>query len=125
MNSDGATDFGKTSYGVGSRLKRPPSEELEDFFQHTYLDQVDEAAFLWSIEINLAHVVMLAERSIIGRDVAKALLNVLEQLRAGGKAAFTFDVAIGDSLPNLENHVIRALGDRVGGMLHTGRSRGD
>jgi argininosuccinate lyase len=125
MSSAAATNFGETSYGVGSRLKNPPSPELEDFFQHTYLDQVDDAAFLWSIEINLAHVLMLVERSIIGRDVGKALLGVLEELRIGGKAAFRFDVAIGDSLPNLENHVIRTLGDRVGGMLHTGRSRGD
>jgi argininosuccinate lyase len=125
MKPEGATNFGTTSYGVGSRLKSAPSPELEDFFQHTYLDQVDDAAFGWSIEINLAHVLMLVEQSIIGRDVGKALLNVLEELRAGGKAAFRFDVAIGDSLPNLENHVIRTLGDRVGGMLHTGRSRGD
>jgi argininosuccinate lyase len=125
MSRHGAIDFGMTSYGVGSRLKSPPSPELQNFFQNTYLDQVDDAAFLWSIEINLAHVVMLGEQSIIAGDVAKALLNVLEELRRGGKQAFRFDVAIGDSLPNLENHVIRALGDRVGGMLHTGRSRGD
>lgn len=125
MSHEGAAKFGTTSYGVGSRLKSAPSPELEGFFQHTYLDQVDDAAFLWSMEINLAHVLMLVEQSIIGRDVGKALLDVLEQLRTGGKAAFRFDVAIGDSLPNLENYVIRTLGDRVGGMLHTGRSRGD
>ena len=126
MSKDGSgVDFASTSYGVGSRLSKPPSPELQGFFQNTYLDQVDAPAFGWSIEINMAHVVMLMEQEIVSLDVARQLLRVLEELQQGGKDAFHFDVGIGDSLPNLENHVIRALGDRVGGMLHTGRSRGD
>lgn len=125
MSTNSGVDFVNTSYGVGSRLSKPPSPELQGFFQDTYLDQVDAPAFQWSLEINVAHVLMLMERKIISREVAQQLLAVLEDLRKGGKAAFKFDAGIGDSLPNLENHVIRTLGDRVGGMLHTGRSRGD
>jgi argininosuccinate lyase len=98
---------------------------MQAFFQHTYLDQVDDAAFDWSVEINLAHVVMLTERRIVDAEAGRSLLRALEALRGGGRTGLRFDAVIGDSLPNLENHVIRALGDRVGGMLHTGRSRGD
>jgi argininosuccinate lyase len=119
------TAFEKTSYGVGSRLKSPPTPEMRAFFQHIYLDHVDAAAFEASVEINIAHVLMLREESIIDRDVAAALLRELLGIRQRGFAAFRFDVGIGDSLPNLENHVIEAIGDRVGGMLHIGRSRGD
>jgi argininosuccinate lyase len=125
VNAGAKVDFGHASYGVGSRLKTGPSAELQGFFQDTYLDQVDAAAFSWSIDINLAHVLMLAEKDIVPADAAKPLLGVLMDLHRAGREAFTFDPVIGDSLPNLENHVIRTLGDRVGGMLHTGRSRGD
>ncbi len=117
--------FAKTSYGVGSRLKHPPTPEMRAFFQGIYLDHVDGPAFQSSIEINIAHVLMLKEESIIGADVAVALLKELEALRQRGAENFEFDAGIGDSLPNLENHVIQALGDRTGGMLHIGRSRGD
>ena len=120
-----ATAFEKTSYGVGSRLKSPPTAEMRAFFQHIYLDHVDAPAFQDSLDINLAHVLMMKEESIIEAGVAAALLKELRALDERGFAGFSFDVGIGDSLPNLENHVIQTLGDRVGGMLHIGRSRGD
>lgn len=117
--------FARTSYGVGSRLKSAPTAEMREFFRHIYLEQVDAPAFQSSIEINLAHLLMLKEEGIIDAGVAASIVRTLETLRASGYEAFTFDEGIGDSLPNIENYVIQALGDRVGGMLHIGRSRGD
>ena len=117
--------FAKTSYGVGSRLKNPPTPEMRDFFRHIYLDHVDAPAFQSSIEINIAHVLMLKEEGIVDAGVAASLVTALEDLRSSGYEAFAFDPSIGDSLPNIENYIIAALGDRVGGMLHIGRSRGD
>lgn len=117
--------FVSESYGVGSRLSKSPSPELEDFFNRVYLDGFDEKAFSLSIWVNFAHVVMLSEEKIIPQEAASSIIKVLLELEASGKDAIQFSPHIGDSLPNMENYVIGKLGDSVGGMLHTGRSRGD
>ena len=121
----GAHQFENDTYGVGTRLKSPPSPELLDFFQQVYLDGVDEAYFDDSIAVSLAHVVMLAETEIIPAADAAQILAELLTVGEGGLASFPLDRTLGDPLPNLENHLIGRLGARVGGRFHTGRSRGD
>ena len=117
--------FHQTTYGVGTRLKRPPSDEMVDFFQEVYLAGLDEEAFQVSIDVSLAHVVMLAEEDIISRRDAALLLAELLRLLETGLSGLPIDSHLGDVLPNLENHLIARLGDEVGGRFHTGRSRGD
>lgn len=117
--------FEKVTYGVGTRLKRPPSPQLVEFFQQHFLAGVDDVAFDASIQVNLAHVAMLCEEAIITRRDASLLLTQFLELLAMGRERFPLDPNLGDLLPNIENYIIGRLGDDVGGKLHTGRSRGD
>ncbi|MBJ7600627.1 MAG: argininosuccinate lyase [Candidatus Nephthysia bennettiae] len=113
------------TYGVGSRLKKPPSPELIEFFQETYLAGVDEHSFEASVQVSLAHVVMLAEEGIIPFEDAGAILVELLEMGASGLSGFPIDSGLGDLLPNMETQLIARIGEEVGGRFHTGRSRGD
>lgn len=75
--------------------------------------------------IDEAHLVMLAERGLIGSAAAAALLRHIDRLRTDGfRALLAVDTPRGLYLA-YEEHLIAALGADVGGRLHTGRSRND
>jgi argininosuccinate lyase len=114
----------QVTYGVGTRLKAPPSAELVDYFR-SRLAGVDDHVFTASIDVSLAHVVMLAEESIIPREDAARILKLVLEIKSRGLGLLPLDPEMGDLLPNMENYVILQLGDDVGGKFHTGRSRGD
>ena len=42
----------RSTYGVGTRLKQPPSDELKAFFDRAYLSTFDETAFQAVARIN-------------------------------------------------------------------------
>src|SRR5437867_4151130 len=69
----------RSTYGVGTRLKEPPSKELREFFQRAYLSTFDETAFQAVARINLAHTVMLAEVGVVSREEAKQILTAVRQ----------------------------------------------
>ncbi|WP_409492234.1 argininosuccinate lyase [Amycolatopsis sp. cmx-11-12] len=75
--------------------------------------------------VDLAHVVMLTDQNVIGSEVAAELLTAISALREQ-------DFAPLDGIPTprglylaYEGHLVDQLGERVGGVLHTGRSRND
>ncbi|MGW2831889.1 argininosuccinate lyase [Streptomyces sp. NPDC001286] len=75
--------------------------------------------------VDRAHVVMLAERGITDEETAAALLSAIEELRERD-----FEPLADRPTPRglylaYEGHLIEALGDEVGGILQTGRSRND
>jgi argininosuccinate lyase len=84
-----------------------------------------DAELLYITQIDQAHLVMLAERELIGADVAADLLAEIQFMRANG-----FSVLRGRPAPRgvyllYESALIDALGAEIGGVLHTGRSRND
>ena len=113
-----------STYGIGTRLTAQPSEELLEQFQES-LSTVDDAAFDASIEVSLAHIVMLAEEGVITRRDGALLVREVLAIAQLGRAGFLLDPRLGDLLPNMENLIISRLGPDVGGRFHTGRSRGD
>lgn len=113
------------TYGVGARLKSPPSPELERFFSEVYLSGVDRIYFDAGMLVNLAHVLMLAEQGIVSVSDSRALLRSFLDIMDGGLEALEIDPSVGDFLPNIEMAIRSRLGPRVGGSMHTGRSRGD
>src|SRR5258705_8837296 len=77
------------------------------------------------IEVDCAHVVMLAEQGIItdleARTLAAALGNLdLEQIKAA-----KYDGTFEDLFFYIERLITEATGDDVAGSLHTARSRND
>lgn len=76
-------------------------------------------------EIDLAHVVMLAEQGLLGPRAAALLLQQIRRLRAENFASLQGLPAPRGVYLMYEGYLIRMLGDDVGGRLHTGRSRND
>jgi argininosuccinate lyase len=86
---------------------------------------VDPAEVAPISEVDRAHLVMLAERGLIARDAARALLTAVDDLRADGFAALTGRPAPRGAYLMYEDYLTGLLGPGVGGVLHTGRSRND
>ncbi|CAM3698257.1 argininosuccinate lyase [Kibdelosporangium persicum] len=75
--------------------------------------------------VDLAHVTMLAESGLLDRETASALLRDITALRAEDFASL-----VGRPMPRglylmYENTLIDRLGEKIGGALHTARSRND
>lgn len=75
--------------------------------------------------VDQAHVVMLAERALIGPAAAAELLTEIRFLRADGFAELRGKPAPRGLYLLYESHLIERLGPEIGGVLHTGRSRND
>jgi argininosuccinate lyase len=76
-------------------------------------------------QVDRAHVVMLVERGIVAAEPAAVLLSAIERLRAT-----RFEPLHGVPAPRgrylaYESHLVDMLGQDVGGVLHSGRSRND
>jgi argininosuccinate lyase len=75
--------------------------------------------------IDQAHLLMLAERGLIPRSAARALLACIAELRGRD-----FQQLLGRPAPRgtylmYEGYLIERLGPETGGVLHTARSRND
>ena len=78
------------------------------------------------MRVNQAHAVMLAERGILTRDEAAAILAALSGIAAGFDAdALSYDGSVEDLFFHIEGRLIERLGVDLAGKLHTGRSRND
>ncbi|MGW1429750.1 lyase family protein [Streptomyces sp. NPDC002431] len=113
------------------RLRTGLDPEAHAIVYGAYLDPAPSAADVLQEELRLtttvdrAHLVMLAERGIVARDTARALLVEIDALRATDFAAIR-----GRPLPRgvylaYEHYLSEVLGEACGGVLHTGRSRND
>jgi argininosuccinate lyase len=75
--------------------------------------------------VDRAHLVMLAERGIIGREQAARLLELILLLEADGFAPLHSASAPRGIYLAYEDFLIAELGAETGGVLHTARSRND
>jgi argininosuccinate lyase len=80
----------------------------------------DKHLFESVVEINRAHVVMLARQGIITRDHARRILRVLAKMRAMPESHMAEDVHAA-----IEEVVIRRAGVSAGGNLQLAKSRND
>lgn len=77
------------------------------------------------IQVDRAHVVMLAERRLIAPQAARDLLRGMTELTAQGYRPLLSRPAPRGLYLMYENYLIERLGAEVGGVLHAGRSRND
>lgn len=75
--------------------------------------------------VDQAHLVMLAERGIIKATAASRLLTEIERLRGEHFAALRHRPMPRGAYLSYEGLLSELLGEEVGGVLHTGRSRND
>ncbi|EHK67697.1 argininosuccinate lyase [Achromobacter arsenitoxydans] len=110
---------------VSARLKQPLAKEV---LQHIFLPRLNReffANFEMLTQINLAHLLMLREQGIVDHDAALRLARALLAMQADGPHAVELDPAREEAYFNYEAHLIKAVGQELGGRLHTARSRND
>lgn len=109
------------------RLKEPPAKEVTEIMvAPTLTGEEVERSYQSYIDINKAHVLMLAKQGIVTKDVAAKILQVAKDMAAmGNKPTFEITPALEEMYFNLENHLIEQVGLEVGGQQHTARSRND
>lgn len=106
-----------------SRLGSAPAFTTTPFSQGD-LRQDREDALNRDLQLHKAHVVMLAEQSIISVGTAKVILAELLELERLGIEAISFDSSLGLYL-STEKYLVDRLGADVAGRMHTARSRND
>jgi argininosuccinate lyase len=77
------------------------------------------------LKANDAHALMLLDQGIINDDEAKKLLEFSKELQNRGVKNIRLTADKEDLDLNIEALIVEALGDYIGGKLHTGRSRND
>jgi argininosuccinate lyase len=77
------------------------------------------------IAIHYAHLVMLADRGIVGSADARAIRAALDSISLADVRAVTFDGTYEDLFFYVEGLLVDACGEDVAGRLHTARSRND
>jgi argininosuccinate lyase len=113
------------SVSITGRIKTPLHPGARALlFEQTVAQQIEQDLPLM-LEIDRAHVIMLAEHGIVARRKASLLLSALEDLQQD-----RFTPLHGRSAPRgvflaYEGYLIDRLGAEVGGILQTGRSRND
>jgi argininosuccinate lyase len=85
----------------------------------------DIALLQLTSQVDLAHVVMLAEVGLLAREHAAALVRAVHQLSSSGYATVLAAPRPRGLYLAYEAEVCRVAGADVGGRLHTGRSRND
>jgi len=104
------------------RLRGERSGEMMHFLSSMNADRCIADA---DILVDMAHVLMLSKRNIIGRETARVLLGALLRLYDHGIPDSVFDDRFEDIHAGIESHLVSSIGEEAGGRLHIGRSRND
>jgi argininosuccinate lyase len=105
-------------------LSVPPAERLIKYHDLPDLER-EKCQFREFVAVDLAHTTMLVEEGIISPAVGRAILQQLLPMKGMQAGDFPIDVHKGSFLLQVESHLFAAIGEDVGGQMHTGRSRID
>lgn len=108
------------------KMKKAPAKELVDYLIRPAITTDLERSYQTLLDINKAHVLMLAKQDIIEKDVAKQILQVTQDI-AGMQAHPEFEIIpdVEDLYFNFERYLIKRTSLEIGGQQHTARSRND
>lgn len=108
------------------KMKKAPAKELVDYLIRPAIATDLERSYQTLLDINKAHVLMLAKQGIIEKDVAKQILQVTQDI-AGMQAHPEFEIIpdVEDLYFNFERYLIKRTSLEIGGQQHTARSRND
>lgn len=110
-------------------VDKPGSQFPAPIYRDTVLTQVFADAkrlFLPSmIEIDYAHLLMLAEQKIVSHETATACFHALDALDLDAIRATKYDGSVEDLFFLVENKLAELCGAENAGRIHTARSRND
>ena len=107
-----------------ARLKSPASPRHLEYSEHPRL-LAETKKFDEFLAVDLAHTVMLVEQDILERSTGRAILGQLQAIRGSDAGEFPIDARKGSFLLQMESFLFAAIGEDIGGRMHTGRSRID
>lgn len=99
-----------------------------EYVSHVLTENFEDAKTLFLsplMAIHYAHLVMLADRGIVGASDARTLRQALDSISLAGIRAVTYDGTYEDLFFYVEGLLVQACGEEVAGRLHTARSRND
>jgi argininosuccinate lyase len=106
------------------RLTQSPAKAIQEYYTLPRL-RVAGKVFPIYMMVFKAHAVMLAEREIIAREDARAILRELTEIETAGFDALPLRSDLNDLYLNLQMIIMDHLGEKVGGWLHMALSRND
>ena len=108
------------------KIKKAPCREIVDYLIRPGIEGDLKRSYQTILDINKAHVLMLAKQGIITREVEKKILRV-NQDTAAQQADPQFEIIpdVEDLYFNFERYLIKQTSLEVGGQQHTARSRND
>ncbi len=98
------------------------SAQPEDVLAFTSSLDADHWIFEADLNVDRAHVVMLAEEGIITNEICSLILSALDTVQNGGISSLPPEEDIHAAI---ESKLIEMIGEDAGGRMHTGRSRND
>lgn len=105
------------------RLARDPDPLVQKIYGRPHIE-AELPALASHLAAHEAHVTMLAAAGIIDAQSAASLLEAIDELRSSPES-LALRPELNDLFTCTEAHLVRRLGEDVGGKLHTGRSRND
>ena len=107
------------------RLGRLSGERTGEMMHFLSSMRADHCIADADILVDIAHVLMLDRKKIIGREVTRKLLSVLLKMHDEGIPDEVFDDRFEDVHAGIESFIIETAGAEAGGRMHMGRSRND
>ena len=108
------------------KIKKAPAPEIVKYLIRPAIEADLKRSYSTILDINKAHILMLAKTGIIKQDVARKLLAATRQIESEkDHPTFEINPDVEDLYFNLERYLIKLTGLEVGGQQHTARSRND
>lgn len=108
------------------KIKKAPATEVVKYLIRPAIAADLVRSYNTILDVNKAHILMLAKTGIISGDVAKKLLVATKQIESEKEhPTFEINPDVEDLYFNLERYLIKLTGLEVGGQQHTARSRND
>ncbi len=108
------------------KIKKAPAPEIVEYLIRPGIASDLARSYQTTLDVNKAHVVMLAEEGIIKKEAAGEILRVTREMAAmQDQPAFEITPDVEDLYFNLERYLIQRAGLEIGGQQHTARSRND
>ena len=107
------------------RLKESLDDRVAEILFGDSVDSDIENHLKYSVQVDKAHIIMLMEQEIISKENGIKLLEEILSLEESKFKALRGKKAPSGWYLLYEEELIKKLGSKVGGSLHTGRSRND
>lgn len=109
---------------IRGRLTKEFAREVKEFISVPLWEKSAELLFNAYNYINIAHVIMLYESSILDLKNVKTIISFLLQLEQESRCPIKYGSG-GEFYLDLESYIIEKIGYEAGGRIHTARSRND